>query len=409
MGENRQVEQALSDVKILDLTRYIAGPYCTKLMADLGADVIKVEKPGEGDPARRIGPFPSDEPHPERSALFLHLNTNKKGISLNLRCSTGQKILKELVKDVDILVESFKPGTMARWGLDFETLEKINPRLVMASISNFGQYGPYRDFKLSDGILYAMGGDMYTDGMYQREPVKFAANVVLYEAGSSAAVGIMGANYGAQYGGTGGQHVDISLMETLVSSVDRRVTNLIAYQYCGQQMIRISMGELSFPAGAYPCKDGYFGVLATGLRWMGVANMIGDPELEKPPWSTLEAQFDPKQRDEFYERWWFPYLNSRTKLECWHDGQAAGLYCAPLSTTADIMRDQHLRERKFFVKIDHPVAGRITHPGAPYILSETPWQVKRAAPLLGQHNEEVYDRLGYTKQDLVLLRQQGVI
>jgi crotonobetainyl-CoA:carnitine CoA-transferase CaiB-like acyl-CoA transferase len=356
-----------------------------------------------------MGPFPSDKPHPEKSALFLHLNTNKKGITLNLRCLTGLKILKELVKDVDILVESFKPGTMARWGLDFETLEKINPRLVMASISNFGQYGPYRDFKLSDGILYAMGGDMYTDGMYQREPVKFAANVVLYEAGSSAAVGIMGAYYGAKYGGTGGQHVDISLMETLVSSVDRRVTNLIAYQYCGQQMIRISQAELSFPAGAYPCRDGYFGLIGTGMRWMGVAKMIGDPELEKPPWSTLEAQFDPKQRDEFYERWWFPYLNSRTKLECWYDGQAAGLYCAPLSTTADIMRDPHLSERKFFVEIDHPVAGRITYPGAPYILSETPWQVKRAAPLLGQHNEEVYGRLGYTKQDLVLLRQQGVI
>ena len=148
------------------------------------------------------------------------------------------------------------------------------------------------------------------------------------------------------------------------------------------------MGELSFPAGAYPCKDGYFGLLATGMRWSGVAEMIGDPELEKPPWSTLEAQFDPKRRDEFYEKWWFPYLYSRAKLECWSKGQAAGLYCAPLNTTADIMQDQHLRERKFFIQIDHPVAGRITYPGRPYILSETPWQIKRAAPLLGQHNED---------------------
>jgi crotonobetainyl-CoA:carnitine CoA-transferase CaiB-like acyl-CoA transferase len=378
-------------------------------MADLGAKVIKIEKPGEGDPARNMGPFPNDIPHPEKSALFLHLNTNKKGITLNLNSSTGQKILRELVKDADILVESFKPGTMARWGLDFETLEKIKPGLVMASISNFGQYGPYRDFKLSDGVLYAMGGDMYSDGMYQREPVKFAVNVALYEAGASATVGIMGAYYGSKYRGTGGQHVDISLMETLESSIDRRVTNLIAYQYCGQQMIRISMGELSFPAGAYPCKDGYFGLLATGMRWSGVAEMIGEPELEKPPWSTLEAQFDPNRRDEFYERWWFPYLYSRAKLECWRKGQAAGLYCAPLNTTADIMQDQHLRERKFFIQIDHPVAGRVTYPGRPYILSETPWKVKRAAPLLGQHNEEVYGMLEYTKQDLVVLRRQGII
>ncbi|UCG83989.1 MAG: CoA transferase [Dehalococcoidia bacterium] len=396
-------------MKVLDLTHYIAGPYCTKLMADLGADVIKVEKPGEGDPARRMGPFPGDEPDHEKSALFLHLNTNKKGVTLNLRCSTGQRIFRELVKDADILVESFEPGTMARWALDFESLEKMNSGLVMASISNFGQYGPYRDFKLSDGVLYAMGGDMYTDGMYQREPVKFAPNVVLYEAGSSAAVGIMGAYYGAKHGGTGGQYVDVSLMETMASSVDRRVTNLIAYQYCGQQMIRISQAELSFPSGAYPCKDGYFGLIGTGMRWTGVARMIGDPELEQPPWSTLEAQFDPKRRDEFYERWWFPYLNSKTQLECWEDGQAAALFCSPLNTPADIMRDQHLGERKFFVKIEHPVAGKTNYPGAPYILSETPWQVKRAAPLLGQHNNEVYLELGYTKRDLVILRQQGVI
>jgi crotonobetainyl-CoA:carnitine CoA-transferase CaiB-like acyl-CoA transferase len=403
------MEQALSDMKVLDLTQYIAGPYCTKLMADLGADVIKIEKLGEGDPARRMGPFPSDEPHPEKSALFLHLNTNKKGVTLNLKCPRGQKIFKELVRDVDILVESFKPGTMARWGLDFETLEKINPRLVMASISNFGQYGPYRDFKLSDGILYAMGGDMYSDGMYQREPVKLAVNVAFYEAGASAAVGIMGAYYGAKHGGTGGQHIDISLMETLESSVDRRMANLIAYQYCGQQMIRISMSELNFPAGAYPCQDGYFGLIASGLRWSGVAKMIGDPELEKPPWSTLEAQFYPERRDEFYERWWFPHLNTRTKLECWRDGQAAGLMCAPFNTTADLLQDPHLKARKFFVQIDHPIAGRITYPGAPYIMSETPWQIRRAPPLLGQHNTEIYGTLGYTKEDLVLLRQQGVI
>ncbi len=403
------MKQALSDVKVLDLTHYIAGPYCTKLMADLGADVLKIEKPGGGDPARRMGPFPNDKPHPEKSALFLHLNTNKKGITLNLKSLAGREIFRQLVNDVGILVESFKPGTMAGWGLDYETLEKMNPRLVMGSISNFGQYGPYRDFKASDGVLYAMGGDMYTDGMYHREPVKLAVNVSLYEAASSAAVGIMGAYFGAKHSGTGGQHVDISLMETLESSTDRRITNLIAYQYCGQQMIRISMGELSFPAGAYPCKDGYFGLLATGMRWSGVAKMIGDPELEKPPWSTLEAQFDPERRDEFYERWWFPYLASRTKLECWSEGQAAGLMCAPLNTVADLMYDPHLEERKSFVQVDHPVAGRITYPGAPYIMSGTPWQVKRPAPLLGQHNGEVYGKLGYTREDLVLLRQQGVI
>jgi crotonobetainyl-CoA:carnitine CoA-transferase CaiB-like acyl-CoA transferase len=402
------VEQALSDLKVLDLTHYIAGPYCTKLMADLGADVIKIEKPGEGDPARRMGPFPNDIPHPEKSALFLHLNTNKKGITLNLKSSTGRKIFKELVRDVDILVESFKPGTMVKWGLDYESLAKMNPRLVMGSISNFGQYGPYREFKLSDGVLYAMGGDMYSTGIYDREPVKLAVNVVLYEAGASAAVGIMGAYFGAKYGETGGQHVDISLMETLESGIDRRVTNLIAFQYCGEQMIRIAMTEMGFPGGAYPCKDGYFATLGTPAQWPSVAKMIGDPELARPPWSTLEAQLYPERKVEFLERWWLPFHNSRTRLELWREGQAAGLLCAPLNTTADLMQDPHLKERDFFVQVDHPMAGRITCLGRPYILTETPWQVRGPAPLLGQHNREVYGRLGYTNKDLVLLRQQGV-
>jgi len=177
------INQPLSGVKVLDLSWYISGPYCTKLLADYGADVLKVEMPGEGDPARKLGPFFKDDPHPEKSGLFLYLNTNKKGITLNLKSSWGNDVIKELVKDVDILVESFSPDVMERLGLSYEDLEKINPRLLFTSISNFGQFGPYRDYKASELIIYGMGGAMNESGLPDREPLKKATGTpVLFSA-----------------------------------------------------------------------------------------------------------------------------------------------------------------------------------------------------------------------------------
>jgi len=404
------MEQALAGVRVLDLTWYVAGPYATKLLADYGAEVIKVERPGEGDAARKMGPFPNDEPHLEKSALFLHLNTNKKSITLNLKTETGQKVINELVKRVDILVESFQPGIMARWGLDYETLARINPRLVMASITNFGQFGPYRDFKASDIVILAMGGDMYTNGVYEREPLKYGLNVALYMAGSSAAVGIMGAYYGAKYSGSGGQQVDISLMECLDSSTDRRTTNLVGYQYCGHQDIRASETSRGLIGGVFPCKDGYFALQGGGVLWPRTVRLLGAPELAKPPWGTPQSWADQKLKEELHTKWWLPWLAARTKLECWLAAEKEGLLSGPLNTTEEVLKDFHLKGRGVWKEVDHPAAGPFVYSGAPFIMDECPWQVKRPAPLLGQHNDEVYcELLGYSKQDLTLLRQQGVI
>ncbi|MGH8056805.1 MAG: CaiB/BaiF CoA transferase family protein [Candidatus Entotheonellia bacterium] len=182
---------ALADVTVLDLTHHIAGPYCTKLLADFGAEVMKVERPDGGDPARRYGPFPHDEPHPERSALFLHLNTNKRGITLNLKSSAGREILRALVREVDILVENFTPHVMPKLGLAYAALESLNPRLVMTSISNFGQTGSYRDYKAQDIVMYAMGGAMNQTGVREREPLKMAGNLMQYQAGNMAAAATM--------------------------------------------------------------------------------------------------------------------------------------------------------------------------------------------------------------------------
>ena len=164
--------QALSDMKVLDFTQHVAGPYCTKLMADQGADVIKVERPETGDVTRRLGPYPGDVPHPEKSGLFLHLNTNKRSITLDLVTGPGKNIARQLAAEADVVVESFRPGTMASFGLDYQSLKALNPNVVMTSISNFGQTGPYRDYRGSDIIFYAMGGEMFGTGLAAREPVK---------------------------------------------------------------------------------------------------------------------------------------------------------------------------------------------------------------------------------------------
>ena len=400
-------EQALSGVRVLDLTWHIAGPYCTKLLADYGADVIKVERPGEGDPARKMGPFFKDEPHPEKSGLFLHLNTNKRGITLNLNSDWGKKVIKELVKDVDILVENFSPGVMARLGLEYEVLEKVNPRLVMTSISNFGQTGPYRDFKAADIVEYALGGPMYSTGIPEREPLKLANNVIQYQAGSCAAVATMVALYGSEVTGAG-EHVDISIMETQAGGIDRTPTMRITYQYTGDVNVRLPVGW-AFASGVFPCKDGYVDVLGGQIWFPKTAQMLGMPELmEHPRFPNLIEQARPEVAEEFLTIF-LPWLQERTKREVWEAAQAHQILSAPIYTTEELVADPHYNERGFFVEIDHPATGKVKCPGAPFKMLETPWQIRRPAPLLGQHNEEVYGKLGYASEELVKLRQQGVI
>src|SRR5579871_1284487 len=208
--------QALQGVRVLDLTRHVAGPFCTKLLADYGADVIKIEQPRQGDPARWIGPFAGGMPDPERSGLFLHLNTNKRSVTLNLKSETGRAILLKLLRSTDILVENFRAGVMSSFGLDYASLREINPRLVMTSISNFGQTGPYRDWSASELVLYAMGHEMWGTGAPDAEPAGVANKLNVHLAGQSACAATLCVFYGAQVSGNG-QHVDLSIMEVLAA------------------------------------------------------------------------------------------------------------------------------------------------------------------------------------------------
>ena len=390
-------EQVLSDVKVLDLTQHISGPYCTKLMASLGAEVIKIEKPGEGDISRKLGPFLHDEPHPEKSGLFLYLNTDKKSITLNLKTQIGVRILKDLVREVDVLVESFEPTVMPSLGLDYDTLEKINPRLVMTSVSNFGQTGPYRDYKASEITLFSMSGLMYVLGQEDHEPLKFGGSPGQYMAGIAAFSSTMVALHYVERTGIG-QHVDLSIMECLSSS---HFQQLVEYQYTG--VIQNRVGAMMI----FPCKDGFVAFAAQQRQWPRLAAVLGMPELlEDPRFSTMESR---RMHADELAAYILPWMIERSKEEIYHAGQAAGLPVDYIATAEDLLKSPQYKDWGFFVDIEHPAAGRLTYPGTPFRMGNLNRRQDRA-PLLGEHNEEILCcHLGYTKDDLVRLRASGII
>ena len=398
----------LDGLRVLDLTHGIAGPYCTKLFADSGADVIKVERPGAGDFARSLGPFLNDEPHPEKSGLFLDLNTGKKSITLNLKSATGQQLAQRLASDVDLVVESFRPGVIQRMALGYEVLEHTNPRVVLLSISNFGQTGPYRDWQSDDMLAYALGGALYVTGAPDREPIKLGLYAPLFLVGSVAAAMGFGAFWGALRSGTG-QHIDVAIMEVLAGSMDRAAPNLMAVAYTGDYFMRRSRDtRISIlPAGVYPCKDGYVQIVAQPAWWDRLCRTIERPDLITDPHFSQHL-FNMELAPEL-DALLIPWLLERTKQEIMEKAQREGLPVSAINTMDDVFKDPQLRFRDYFVTVDHPFAGLLEYPGPPFKFAESPVQIRRA-PTLGEHNHEVYcDRLGYSRQELVILRERGVI
>ncbi len=401
----------LEGVRVLDFTHYIAGPYATKLLADYGADVIKIERPDGGDPARRLGPFLDDDPHLEKSGLFLHLNTNKKSVTINLKSEAGRELVLSLVREADIVVESFSPRVLPALGLDYEALSAVNPKLVMASISNYGQTGPYRDYRLSELTMYALGGSLHATGMTEREPVKLGLTVEQFFAGNLAAAATMGAFMGTVFGGEG-QHLDLALFEIAVGNQDRAAQANTNYQYTGVIPPRRGgdSGITLVPAGVFPCADGHVQFFTTQPLWDRACRMIERPDLINHPYFTAPEHFvnnaDVKAEfDAILLEWLLP----RTKREITERAQAVGYPCGSLNTMADVFDDPHLRFREFLPTVEHPIAGTLTYPGAPFKMSEGAWKPGRA-PLLGEHTFEVLtERLGYSAADVVRLREQGAI
>jgi CoA:oxalate CoA-transferase len=399
------MEQALSGVKALEYCNFVSGPYCGKLIADLGAEVIKIEKPGNGDEARNRGPFPNDTPDLERSALFLYLNTNKLGITLNLENSAGKKVFMELVKNTDILIEDTVPGTMEDLGLGYDILKEVSPSLIMTSITPYGQTGPYRGYKSHHLNIYHSSGQAQFSYTMSSDsglaPVKGGGFIGDYDAGLSGAVATLAVYFKRILGGTG-QHIDISRQEALIS-LDRIDIGSFTND---TSMVERRRGMLG---GLMRCKDGYVVVLAPQQhQWDAMMKMMGDPE-----WSKGEKCKDEFTRSEhagelqlLINEW----MLQRTKNEIFHLGQSYGCPAAPVNSTADVLNSPQMQERGFFADITHPLAGQLRYPSASYKLSETPWQANRAAPLLGEHNQEIYGgRLGLSREDLAEMKASGVI
>ena len=396
----------LEGVRVVECAEMAAAPYCAKLLADLGAEVIKVEEPPDGDEARRRGPFLHDTPHQERSGLFLYLNTNKMGITLSLNTAAGRGIFKELIKETDILVEDKAPRLMKELGLDYETLEGINSRLIMTSITPFGQSGPYRDYKAYPINSYSGSGlaTILSDILPEEAwpPLKPWGYLSEYDCGLSAAIATMAALYSCLFIGRG-QHIDISKQESLITlervEVCRQVNEGEGFSTV---MIQGTVG------GLHPCQDGYVIILTPmDHQWKALSKLMG-----RPDWVT-----DEKYKDELARAEHAPELNAQigqwvanlTREEIYHSAQKLGCPIGMVTTVEDLLNSEQLKARGFFAEVDHPEIGRVKFPTAPYRFSKTPWRLKRPAPLLGEHNQEIYGRLGYSREDVVKMREAGII
>lgn len=401
-------EKALEGIKVLEFASFVSGPYCSKLLADLGAEVIKVEEPEIGDEARRRGPYLDDIPHPEKSGLFLYLDTNKLSITLDPKTETGKKIFLELVKRADILIEDKSPREMEELGLTYETLKAINPKLIMTSITPFGQTGPYQDYKAySLNVAHGAGGGFLTPSgspNAEREPVKGGGFFDEYVVGLSAATATVIAFYHCMITGSG-QHVDVSKQEALIATNRVEITNYPNLDTIGTRVVTKSALGRQPPC----CQDGYVQIAGfLDWHWLRFKEFMGNPD-----WAQ-DAKFDniesrAEHGDEMYkhiEEW----TRGHTRKEIYHGLQGKGVPTAMVCNAAEVMNSPQYKARRFFVEVEHPEMGKVVCPRGLCTFSETPWALERPAPLLGQHNEEVYTKLlGLTREELVRMREARII
>jgi crotonobetainyl-CoA:carnitine CoA-transferase CaiB-like acyl-CoA transferase len=397
----------LEGLRVLDLTHQIAGPYCTKLLADYGAEVIKIERPGTGDPSRQLPPFFHDNPDPEGSLHFLYLNTSKRGVTLDLKSDRGREIGLELASRADVVVESFRPGVLDRLGLGWETLHAANPRLVLTSISNFGQTGPYRDLPASELVVYGMSGVMTISGREDRSPLKHGLSQGQYDAGANAAwVTAMMTLWQAQ--GASGQWVDISIFDTLSSTL---VLNEPYYAWMGGvQGRRPADGDATGNglSDIMPCADGYVIVqYRPSEPWKTIADLLEEPALDDPRFETNDGRM--LHSNELFELI-RDALADKKKHELFHRAAELHVLSGIVQDPSDLFNCPQLSARGYWVDVDHPTTGNLKYAGAPVRVPGTTWSISRPAPLLGQHTDEVlHGELGIGDQELHSLRAQNVI
>jgi crotonobetainyl-CoA:carnitine CoA-transferase CaiB-like acyl-CoA transferase len=399
---------ALSSLKVVEVGEMVSAPYATKLMADLGAEVIKVERPGVGDSARRRGPFPGNAPHPEKSGLFLYLNANKYGVTLDLARPEGMELLERLVADADVLIHNVTPPDMDRIGLTFARLRDLNPRLVMTSITPWGVTGPWRDRRAEDLTLWCAGGICVINGggmdHPEMPPLRAFGNQSGFQGGVHGAVATLGAAMAAMRDGEG-QHVDVSIQESLAAQLELFFEY---WPYMGIIANRLGRKPIQ-PMEAMQCKDGWIYLCCVEEhQWRGFVEAMGNPE-----WALEEIFADRVKRAENWEAlrlFLEEYVSQQTVIELYKKVQEKRVPFAPVSGMGDLLNSEHLKARGFFVEIPHPAAGTHTYPGAPLKYSATPWAIRMPAPTLGQHNGEIFGtRLGLSAARLAEFQRTGVI
>ena len=372
--------KALEGIKVLDLTRVLAGPYCAMMLADFGANVIKIEPPNVGDDSRAFGPFVGKE-----SAYFMSLNRNKRSITLNFKRPEEVELFREMVKQADVVLENYRPGTMEKFGLGYDELKKINPKLIYAACSGFGHSGPYMLKPAYDIIVQAMGGIMSITGPEGGEPCRVGASVGDIIAGMFTAYGVMMALYHREKTGEG-QKVDVGMLDcqvaVLENAIARYVTSGSVPTPLGNRHPSIS------PFSSFTAKDGHIIVGAGNDRlWTKLCNILGKPELLTDP------RFNTNGNRTAHVKELTAILNevfSTKTIEQWMEVlEAAELPCAPINTVDKIVNDPQIKARNMIVELEHPVAGHLKMAGVPVKMSVTPGAVERPAPLLGQHTAEL--------------------
>jgi crotonobetainyl-CoA:carnitine CoA-transferase CaiB-like acyl-CoA transferase len=398
-------ERALEGITVVECGITGAAAYAAKLLADLGADVIKVEAP-EGDPARALGPFPKGERDPEASATFLYLNANKRGVTLDLSQAKGRAVLDRLLAKADVFVHDFQPAQAEALGLTWERVHGLSGTLIMTSIFPFGADGPHAGFESTDLTLLSAGGWTWLNGWPghpEMPPLKPYGFQAAYQGGVNGALSTMGALYARQRGMASGQHIELSVQACIASILEM---TLPTWSYMEIPAVRWGQRPIH-PIDMFECKDGewIFVLCIEEHQWQALVGLM-----ETPEWTTWEVAANRFVRGSnwdalrpFMQEW----VSQWNAEDLYRAAQEKRVPFAPVSTMGSLLQSEHLNARGFFVEIDHPVAGAYRYAGAPYKLGETPWEIRRPAPTLGQHNAEVFAEAGVTESDPAALQAEG--
>lgn len=414
-----QREGALAPYRVLDLTNE-RGLLCGKILADLGADVIKVEPPG-GDPTRSIGPFCNDVPGLESSLFWFALNTGKRSITLNLETPDGQRILKEMVGTADFLIESFDPGYLDGLGIGYSALSRTNPRLIMASISAFGQDGPYAHWKGPDIVPWAMSGYMWMTGEPGRAPLRISSPPQTYlHAGAITASGLLLA-LRHRHVTDEGQHIDTSAQQC--------PTWMLTHTYAYWDLLGVNLGRAgvqrqfgeTFLRTVWPCRDGHVVFMFAGglIGAKGQSKLVelmaqegmADDWLREFDWENWSATAEGQESIDMVAETFARFFRTKTRAELLEAAVKNDIMLAPVNSVADLAASPQLAYRDYWVELEHPeLDAGVLCPGAPCKLSETPWQVRAPAARIGEHNSEIYEgEMGLTAEQVAALKRAGVV